>query len=41
MTSTFHCLQKKLDYTLKVFGGDMTAIPGVSDAIEVWANSYH
>uniref|UniRef100_A0A3Q7J389 SMP-LTD domain-containing protein n=1 Tax=Solanum lycopersicum TaxID=4081 RepID=A0A3Q7J389_SOLLC len=28
--------KKKLDYTLKVFGGDMTAIPGVSDAIEAY-----
>ncbi|KAM3360575.1 synaptotagmin-5 isoform X1 [Capsicum galapagoense] len=26
--------KKKLDFTLKVIGGDMTAIPGISDAIE-------
>uniref|UniRef100_M1D0T2 Plant synaptotagmin n=1 Tax=Solanum tuberosum TaxID=4113 RepID=M1D0T2_SOLTU len=26
--------KKKLDFTLKVVGGDMTAIPGISDAIE-------
>ncbi|XP_009790277.1 synaptotagmin-5-like isoform X1 [Nicotiana tabacum] len=26
--------KKKLDFTLKVVGGDMTAIPGLSDAIE-------
>lgn len=26
--------KKKLDFTLKVIGGDMTAIPGLSDAIE-------
>lgn len=29
-------LQKKLDFTLKVIGGDISAIPGLSDAIEVW-----
>lgn len=34
----FSALQKKLDFTLKVIGGDMTAIPGISDAIEVWEN---
>lgn len=28
-------LQKKLDFTLKIVGGDVSAIPGVSDAIEV------
>nr|GMC58598.1 synaptotagmin-5-like [Ipomoea batatas] len=27
--------KKKLDFTLKVIGGDLTAIPGISDAIEV------
>nr|GMC65158.1 synaptotagmin-5-like [Ipomoea batatas]GME17825.1 synaptotagmin-5-like [Ipomoea batatas]GME20544.1 synaptotagmin-5-like [Ipomoea batatas] len=26
--------KKKLDFTLKVIGGDLTAIPGISDAIE-------
>lgn len=30
----FH-LQKKLDFTLKVVGGDLSSIPGVSDALEV------
>lgn len=28
-------LQKKLDFTLKVIGGDISTIPGLSDAIEV------
>jgi len=28
--------QKKLDFTLKVIGGDISAIPGLYDAIEVW-----
>lgn len=37
----FSGLQKKLDFTLKVVGGDMTAIPGISDAIEVWEKFYH
>lgn len=33
---TFHMLlQKDLDFTLKVIGGEITAIPGISDAIEV------
>lgn len=33
---TFHMLlQKDLDFTLKVIGGELTAIPGISDAIEV------
>jgi hypothetical protein len=25
-----------VDFTLKVIGGEMTAIPGISDAIEVF-----
>ena len=29
-------MQKKMDFTLKVIGGDIAAIPGLSDAIEVW-----
>lgn len=29
-------LQKNLDFTLKVVGGEITAIPGISDSIEVW-----
>ena len=28
-------LQKNLDFKLKVVGGDITALPGISDAIEV------
>lgn len=32
-------LQKKLDFKLKVIGGDISTIPGLSDAIEVCANS--
>lgn len=28
-------LQKKLDFTLKVIGGDISTIPGLYDAIEV------
>lgn len=32
-------LQKKLDFTLKVIGGDISTIPGLSDAIEVRLNS--
>lgn len=28
-------LQKKLDFTLKVVGGELSAVPGISDAIEV------
>lgn len=27
--------QKKLDFTLKVVGGDISSIPGLRDAIEV------
>jgi len=27
--------QKDLDFTLKVIGGDLSALPGISDAIEV------
>lgn len=29
------CFQKKLDFKLKVIGGDLSSLPGVSDAIEV------
>lgn len=29
------CLQKKLDFVFKISGGDISSIPGVSDAIEV------
>lgn len=25
-----------MDFTLKVVGGDISAIPGVADALEVW-----
>ena len=32
-------LQKKLDFTLKVIGGDISTIPGLSDAIDVCLNS--
>lgn len=32
-------LQKKLDFTLKVIGGDISTIPGLYDAIEVWTTS--
>lgn len=32
--------QQKLDFTLKVVGGDISSIPGVSDAIEVCAFFY-
>lgn len=32
-------LQKDLDFTLKVIGGDISTIPGLSGAIEVCANS--
>lgn len=28
-------LQTKLDFTLKVVGGEISSIPGISDAIEV------
>lgn len=28
-------LQRNLDFTLKVIGGDLSSIPGLSDAIEV------
>ncbi|PHT45355.1 Synaptotagmin-4 [Capsicum baccatum] len=39
LVNEFPCFgAKKLDFTLKVIGGDMTAIPGLSDAIEVCAN---
>lgn len=31
----FLCGQKGLDFTLKVIGGELTSIPGISDAIEV------
>jgi hypothetical protein len=27
--------QKKLDFRLKVIGGELSAIPGISDALEV------
>jgi hypothetical protein len=27
--------QKKLDFRLKVIGGEISAIPGISDALEV------
>lgn len=30
--------QKKLDFRLKVIGGEISAIPGISDALEVWQN---
>jgi len=32
--------QKDLDFTLKVIGGDLSALPGVSDAIEVRSKSH-
>ena len=32
---SFVFLQKKMDFTLKVVGGDISAIPGVADALEV------
>jgi len=32
--------QKDLDFTLKVIGGDLSALPGVSDAIEVPSKSH-
>lgn len=32
-------MQKDLDFTLKVVGGDISSIPGLSDAIEVWQQS--
>lgn len=28
-------LQKKLDFTLKIVGGEISSVPGISDAIEV------
>lgn len=28
--------QKKLDFRLKVIGGEISAVPGISDALEVW-----
>lgn len=31
----FFMIQRNLDFTLKVIGGDISAIPGLSDAIEV------
>lgn len=31
----FSNMQKKLDFTLKVIGGNVSSIPGLSDAIEV------
>jgi len=31
----FFVLQKKMDFKLKVIGGDIKAVPGLSDAIEV------
>lgn len=36
----FECInslfwQRNLDFTLKVIGGDLSSIPGISDAIEV------
>ena len=35
----FHkSFQKKLDFRLKVIGGEISAIPGISDALEVWQN---
>jgi hypothetical protein len=30
--------KKKLDFRLKVIGGEISAIPGISDALEVWQN---
>ena len=27
-------MQRNLDFTLKVIGGDLSSIPGISDAIE-------
>lgn len=32
------CGQKGLDFTLKVIGGELTSIPGISDALEVCKN---
>lgn len=34
--SSVFWLQKNLDFKLKVIGGDLTGLPGISDAIEVW-----
>jgi len=35
----FHkSFQKKLDFRLKVIGGEISALPGISDALEVWQN---
>lgn len=31
-------LQKKMDFTLKIVGGEISTLPGISDAIEVCAN---
>jgi hypothetical protein len=31
----FPVLQKKMDFKLKVVGGDISAIPGLDDAIQV------
>ena len=31
--------QKNLDFTLKVIGGDISTIPGLHDAIEVWTTT--
>lgn len=33
--SSCYCWQKNLDFKLKIVGGDISSIPGVSDAIEV------
>lgn len=35
--SVFHLFrqQRDLDFTLKVVGGDISSLPGISDAIEV------
>lgn len=39
LNATF-ILQKKLDFTLKVVGGDISNIPGLADAIEVCICSF-
>jgi hypothetical protein len=31
-------LQKKMDFTLKIVGGEISTLPGISDAIEVCTN---
>lgn len=35
LTCSLYLMQKDLDFTLKVIGGDMSMVPGLSDSIDV------